>query len=240
MYYDLGSCIPWNYFKMAHIYIFPTVLYPLQKIAMTTSMYITVVLAFGRHVAVSKPISTYVNSATGTAKRVLINISSVLVFAILFNMPTFFEFYVEWCSFGCSEGTQLQVKEYNVHNNETFEDFTKRVYEFSVNEHTFGSTNTTEKEINNSIHIVTKLHFHVNTFRLDSNYKLYYINISQNLVTGFIPLIVLGILNLNVYLHLRKRRKEVAQLTQGNYSNFSIHHRENTVFHPYKHMYIWK
>ena len=222
MYYDLGSCIPWNYFKIAHIYIFPTVLYPLQKIAMTTSMYTTVVLAFERHAAVSKPISTYVNSATGTAKRVLINISSVLVFAIMFNMPTFFEFYVEWCSFGCADGTQLPVRmfHYNVHSNETFEDFKNRVYEFSVKEHKIGSSKIIEKQINNSIDIVTKLHFHVNPFRLDSNYKFYYINIAQNLVTGFIPLILLGILNLNVYLHLRKRRKEVALLTKGNFSIF--------------------
>lgn len=203
-----------NPFKMAHIYIFPKVLYPLHKIAMTASMYTTVVLAFGRCYAVSKPISTYVNSSTGTTKRVLRNVGLVFLFAIMFNLPKFFEFYVKWCMFGCMNDTQLPPKEYDV-NNETFEEFKERVFNYSL-ENTIGSN---ESQNNDSIHFVTKLHFHWNDFRLYPNYKLYYINIAQNLVTGFIPLILLVILNLCVYLHLRKRQKEVALLTKGKLYN---------------------
>ena len=204
---------------MAHIYIFPKVLYPLHKIAMTTSMYTTVVLAFNRYSAVSQPIHVYVNTATGTTKRVLINIILVLLFAFVFNLPKFFEFYVEWCTFGCVDGTQLMMKEYDK-DNETIEEFQKKVYEFGVRELEETSPNNSFMEISQAqinasrIQVVTKLHFHWNPFRLDHYYTLIYINIAQNLVTGFIPLILLAILNLYVYLHLKKRRKEVIQLTQ--------------------------
>ena len=210
---------------MAHIYIFPKVLYPLHKIAMTTSMYTTVVLAFNRYSAVSQPIHVYVNTATGTTKRVLINIILVLLFALVFNLPKFFEFYVEWCTFGCMKGTQLMMKEYDKDNG-TIEEFKKKVYEFGVREleamsmSSNSSMKISQAQINESnIQVVTKLHFHWNPFRLDRYYTLIYINIAQNLVTGFIPLLLLAVLNLYVYLHLKKRRKEVIQLTKG-YLNF--------------------
>ena len=217
IYYDMNSCLPWSYFKIAHIYIFPKVLYPLHKIAMTTSMYTTVVLAFNRYSAVSKPISVYVNSATGTSKRVLINIFLVFLFAVLFNLPKFLEFYVEWCTRGCMEGIQMPVKTYDAEN-ETFDNFKTRLYEFGIN----NSFTSNVAQMNNSIEVVTTLRFGINEFRVHPNYIMYYINISQNLVTGFIPLILLGILNLGVYLHLRKRRKEVAQLAKGILHNFSL------------------
>jgi len=187
-------------------------------------MYTTVVLAFNRYSAVSQPLHVYVNTATGITKRVLINIILVLLFAFMFNLPKFFEFYVEWCTFGCLNGNQMLMKEYDK-NNETIDEFKSKVYEFGVQQLEAMNTNNTpasEAQINQSnIHAVTKLHFHWNQFRLDPYYTLIYINIAQNLVTGFIPLILLAILNLGVYLHLNKRRKEVNKLTKGTENEYS-------------------
>ena len=168
-----------TYFKMAHIYSFPTVLYPLQRITMTTSMYTTVILAFERYYAVSKPFSTFVNSGSATKKRVLTSIGLVCMFAIIFNMPKFFEFYVQWCSVGCLDGHELPIREYDVANNETLEEFQERIQEVTNN------MDLNEGSQNASVEVITKLHFHWNDFRLYPNYKLYYINIAQNLVTGF-------------------------------------------------------
>ena len=187
-------------------------------------MYTTVVLAFNRYSAVSQPLHVYVNTATGITKRVLINIILVLIFAFMFNLPKFFEFYVEWCTFGCLNGNQMLMKEYDK-NNETIDEFKSKVYEFGVKQLEAMNVNNTpvsEAQINQSnIHAVTKLHFHWNSFRLDPYYTLIYINIAQNLVTGFIPLILLAILNLGVYLHLNKRRKEVNKLTKGMGNNYT-------------------
>ena len=142
----------------------------------------------------------------------------------MFNLPKFFEFYVEWCTFGCLNGNQMLMKEYDK-NNETIDEFKSKVYEFGVQQLEAMNTNNTpvsEAQINQSnIHAVTKLHFHWNAFRLDPYYTLIYINIAQNLVTGFIPLILLAILNLGVYLHLNKRRKEVNKLTKGTENEYS-------------------
>lgn len=217
IYYNSSSCLPMNYFQMAHIYLFPIFLYPLQKIAMTSSIYTTVVLAFERCKAVSRPISTFVNDGRGTTKRVILNIGLVLLFSIIFNLPNFFEFYVQWCTVGCLDNYELPIKEYDARS-ETFEEFKERVQHNMTAIMEFNAS-----PFNDTLQVATKFHFHWNGFRRNPHYILYYINIAQNLVTGFIPLIFLGIVNSCVYLHLAKRRKEVAFLTKGNIVLFKIY-----------------
>ena len=51
------------------------------------------------------------------------------------------------------------------------------------------------------------LHIEPTQFRTDAYYIFYYVNISQNVVTGLIPLVSLVILNYLVYKHLKERRK---------------------------------
>ena len=48
--------------------------------------------------------------------------------------------------------------------------------------------------------------------RLNSDYIFYYITIGQNVVTGFIPLFSLVVLNYLIYKHLAQRRKGISQL----------------------------
>ena len=56
------------------------------------SIYTTVVIAFGRYLAVSKPISTMVNSGIGDWRNVIAYILPVIGFSIVFKLPIFFEF----------------------------------------------------------------------------------------------------------------------------------------------------
>ena len=51
------------------------------------------------------------------------------------------------------------------------------------------------------------MHIIPTDFRTNADYKMYYVNISQNVVTGLIPLVSLVILNYLVYKHLKERRK---------------------------------
>ena len=81
--------------RSAHVYLFPYVLYPLQNITMVASIYATVVVAVERYLAVTRPISAFVDDGHGKWKKVLQFIVPVLVFSIIFNIPTFFEFCVE-------------------------------------------------------------------------------------------------------------------------------------------------
>ena len=79
----------------AHIYLFPYLLYPLQNITMVASIYTTVVVAIERYYAVTRPISAFVDDGHGKWKKVIVFIAPVLVFSVIFNIPTFFEFRVE-------------------------------------------------------------------------------------------------------------------------------------------------
>ena len=81
--------------RSLHIYLFPHVLYPFQNITMVASIYTTVVVAVERYYAVTRPISAFVDDSGGKWKKVLVFIIPVLIFSIIFNLPTFFEFRVE-------------------------------------------------------------------------------------------------------------------------------------------------
>ena len=87
--YHGGDC------RALHIYLFPYFLYPLQNITMVSSIYTTVVVAVERYYAVTRPISAFVDDGGGKWKKVLAFISPVIVFSVIFNIPTFFEFCVE-------------------------------------------------------------------------------------------------------------------------------------------------
>ncbi len=79
-----------------HIRLFPHMLYPLQNIAMVASIYLTVVIAMERYRAVSKPLTSFIGDAEGGRwRRVFAYVGPVLVFSVMFNLPTFFEFYAE-------------------------------------------------------------------------------------------------------------------------------------------------
>ena len=58
-------------------------------------------------------------------------------------------------------------------------------------------------------------HINATSFRLNKDYSLYYVNISQTFVTGLIPLVSLVILNYLVYKYLKIRRKGIFDL--GSY-----------------------
>ena len=67
--------------------------------AMVASIYMTVVIALERYIAVSRPISTYVASGDqeGLVKswlKVLKYVGPVILFSVVINISTFFEFKV--------------------------------------------------------------------------------------------------------------------------------------------------
>ena len=97
--YDICSEMP--FYQIIHMYLFPQFLRPLQNITMVASIYTTVVVALGRYLAVSKPISTMVKSGTGSWRNVIAYVLPVVGFSIVFKLPIFFEFYTKWCTAYC-------------------------------------------------------------------------------------------------------------------------------------------
>ena len=99
--YEYNTCEEMPLYQTVHIYLFPKILRPIQNITMVASIYTTVVVALGRYLAVSKPISTMVKSGTGTWKNVIAFILPVIGLSTVFKLPIFFEFYTEWSSSVC-------------------------------------------------------------------------------------------------------------------------------------------
>ena len=76
-------------------------LYQLQHIAFTCSVYQTIVLAFQRYLAISRPIEYYVDNSVVSmgngpnGRSILRYMAPVMLFSILFNLPKFFEIDLE-------------------------------------------------------------------------------------------------------------------------------------------------
>ena len=74
------------------MYAFAYGLYQLQSISILSSIFMTVVLALERYLAITKPIE-YHNAIQGTNpwKRVWMYIIPVVIFSAIFNLPKFAE-----------------------------------------------------------------------------------------------------------------------------------------------------
>ena len=112
--YEYNTCEEMPIYQTVHIYLFPKILRPVQNITMVASIYTTVVIALGRYLAVSKPISTMVKSGRENWKNVIVYILPVIGLSTVFKLPIFFEFYTEWSSNVCID-TKIGI--YNNCNN---------------------------------------------------------------------------------------------------------------------------
>ena len=106
--YQNYECDNIPHYQTIHLYLFPKLLRPLQSISMMASIYTTIVVAFGRYLAVSKPITTMVNNVQGGWKAVIKYVLPVIVFSIIFKLPIFFEFYTKPCNKSCGDNENDQ------------------------------------------------------------------------------------------------------------------------------------
>lgn len=78
-----------------HILLYPYFLYPMQSIALTSSIFMTVAIAFERCSAIRKPFnhrsSSIHGSHTDHCRRLIMYLIPVIFTAFLFNIPKFFE-----------------------------------------------------------------------------------------------------------------------------------------------------
>ncbi len=101
-----------------HTLLYPHLLYPLQNIALVASIYTTMLVALERYsdighfnllpytlilisihryIAVSRPINVFLRNEDELRwRKVWLYVGPVLAFSVLFNLPTFFHFYVTY------------------------------------------------------------------------------------------------------------------------------------------------
>ena len=85
-----------NIFGLAsetHIILFPYLLYPVNQIAISGSIFMTVAIAWERYIAVHYPLdyNQAMNDSHAIRKRLMKYVGPVMILAIVFNLGKFFE-----------------------------------------------------------------------------------------------------------------------------------------------------
>ena len=166
-------------------------IYPVRKISMCFSIYMTVVLSLERFLAVTYPIRHRNRSIGRTWIGQFIRYVSpaFLVSGLIFGLPLFFAFKME------------KVKQ--LHPERT------SVINFSNK-----SLITAERDVSfEDINTEQVLYCLSPWWRLDKMYILVFINITTFVVTGVIPFLLLFVLNCNIYYRIRYATKTKQNIT---------------------------
>ena len=186
-----------------YVMIFPYLLYPLEMIAMTGSILLTVAIAIERYTAVHYPISyrQTLKNANAMKKRVASYLIPVTLICIAFNVTKFLEL-----SYICTD-----LAKTNKDNNNVTIDSGKAYKEDQID---ITNTNTSLDEItkvqqyDNMCDKETKTYQYtitVNEFRKNPTYAIHF-NWFRFMSIGVVPFILLVYLNAQVYSDLQKRQ----------------------------------
>ena len=87
-----------NFENQFLILIFPHVVYPIRNIAFAASIFMTVAIAYERYSAIKYPIQHHQLLRSRKFRRNILfrYISAVIIFAVVFNLPKFFETKIQW------------------------------------------------------------------------------------------------------------------------------------------------
>lgn len=172
-------------------------LFPMRKIVMCCSIYMTLVLTFERYLAVARPIA-HRNRSIGSSegKRVLKYVSPVIFFSIIFHIPTFFAFMLQTAEVAPTHGWHPYYGHPDFNLSMTLNSITN---ETKITDERFQSINIT-------CIVATKL-------RQSQSFILWYKNVANFVVTGAIPFIGLACLNCKIFHIIQASTKEQANLT---------------------------
>ena len=82
----------------AYFIIYPHLMHPLKHISFTSSIFTTVLVSYERYSSVTKPIQRFMGPKNTPLRRALVWVFVVLILAIIFNIPKFFEAEIDWKS----------------------------------------------------------------------------------------------------------------------------------------------
>ena len=191
VHHDRHSCLPMPFYQTLNLYIWPQFLRPLRTFMIIASIYTTVVIAVERYLAVSKPICAFIQNSRQNWKQVLTIISPALLISFFLTFPTVFEFVPELQTFQCEKDEQVSKIASD-------KDISKIKQCFQ----------------NDSINSVSQVLVLQWTGFIKNKRYILYKNIALNILTYLIPLLMLFVLNLLIYIHLRRRRKTIEELSK--------------------------
>ena len=162
------------------------VLYPLRQIVLCCSIYMTIMLAFERYLAVSKPITYRRQSITKSEnKRLLKHLLPVIIVSVIYTIPSFLSFTIR--SF------PIPGKDFAISGNDS---------------NTQSSNNSSSgNDMLSFIYCVQPTEL-----RVSKLFVLCYVNITKFVVTGAIPILCLVILNLRIFIIIKTSLKNRERL----------------------------
>ena len=186
-----------------YVMLFPYLLYPLEMIAMTGSILLTVAIAIERYTAVHYPISyrQTLKNANAMKKRVASYLIPVTLICIAFNVTKFLEL-----SYICTDlaktdkdnnnvtiasGKAYAEDQIDIRNTNTSLDEINKVQQYD---------NMCDEETETYQYTIT-----VNEFRKNPTYAIHF-NWFRFMSIGVVPFILLVYLNAQVYSDLQKRQ----------------------------------
>ena len=186
-----------------YVMLFPYLLYPLEMIAMTGSILLTVAIAIERYTAVHYPISyrQTLKNANAMKKRVASYLIPVTLICIAFNVTKFLEL-----SYICTDlaktdkdnnnvtiasGKAYAEDQIDIRNTNTSLDEITKVQQYD---------NMCDEETKTYQYTIT-----VNEFRKNPTYAIHF-NWFRFMSIGVVPFVLLVYLNAQVYSDLQKRQ----------------------------------
>ena len=166
-----------------HIVLFPYLLYPLNQMAISGSIFMTVAIAWERYIAVHYPLdyNQAMNDSNAIRKRLVKYVGPVFVLAVLFNVVKFFEAKIIYTAVIQNHSGELILPSLGNSSNVTV-------------------ANTTWT----SVDYVAELH--VAELRTHPAYSAYH-NWSRLIILGIIPFVLLVFFNTKIYRDISERRK---------------------------------
>jgi len=161
-------------------YLFAHVFYPFRSMAMCCSIYSTLVLTLERYQAITSPIQYRNRSANMTlGKRLFIYIAPVTFISFLYYLPKFFDLYIDQIP-KCTNET--------ININETISDESLKLD-------------------NHNSDCETSYEIRPTDLRLQHQYIVWYLNVSNLLVTCVIPIGLLIFMNCRIATSLNEYRQ---------------------------------
>jgi hypothetical protein len=203
LHYDRYTCKEMPVYQHIHLTMVPQILRPLRVYATIASIYTTVVIALERYFAVSKPIMTFVVGDASSWKKMFQKVAPVMFLSFILILPKFFEFQNQKKCFQCSKDRLVEEMDDNFCNDPSDMSL--------MNSSSFSSNPVEETGLNNTYYKFVPVLQWTNIFE-NEIYIIGYRNITMNLITYLVPIIMLFLLNLLIYIHLRRRRKSIKGL----------------------------
>ena len=166
-----------QYYSFIQQYIFVHFVYPFRSVCMGFSICITIALTFERHQAIENP-AQYRVREKDMNKRLLCYVMPTLVFSILYYLPKHFALIVS----------------------ETLTPSTCK--NVTVYKQVMATDDAIDKQ-NQTMNCTTEYSIAPTNLRIHPHYILWYLNISNFILTAVIPLTILTYLNYKIYKSLK-------------------------------------